>query len=469
MSIAHELEPQIDGEYIEGRIAEAMAAVDELAARPGNDMSMYRVRQAPYILERAYLAGPDEVAPENLWMASANYIAKLESLPAQVYDECAAEQQVLKLTEQMVSSLARAELNQANLPQYIEALKFIFKGNTYVGKAEAATILRRRHSEVSGLATRSSEAYRRLLGAPDFYENLGDFFMQSKNLESDKFLEDKQFFNQVLNAAGVADESTIDALNWNKHEPPELFTGELFANMAAIEKQRPGGLKLLHDFYGVRAFNRYPPSLLIEQIDTHGKANRPYGVLASAVADHNGFLAKAPAIHGNHAYDVRVVEADSSVDMARRLVNLHRLYGDRQRISFAILQAHGGSDGYLLGNHLVPELARVNIGNLHHKSDEHGLKRFFVERPSLAYFACEPEEGEGQAVALSRALETDVIAPNGPTYRVDKLVYLANHGGLSLTTNLDNPVLYRNGQRISIKASQPMQAHRRLFGLRRAA
>lgn len=123
-----------------------------------------------------------------------------------------------------------------------------------------------------------------------------------------------------------------------------------------LEMTRPGAARELFNEFGIANFGRYDESMLIRQLDTSG-IDAPYGIVVYPEADWNGVFFQNHDVLKNAAqslhegdYEVRIVEAGSQRELARRLLQLHKRYaGGGNKFAFAIVSGHGTTDELVLG------------------------------------------------------------------------------------------------------------------------
>lgn len=186
--------------------------------------------------------------------------------------------------------------------------------------------------------------------------------------------------------------------------------------MHALEKRLPGSVRRLHEEYGIRSFGRYPIDVLIRQLEEHDSGEQPYGIILFPRDDHNGaFYHNQEMVQPllgelNGKYQLKVVECKDKLEMGRRLVYLHQRFG---RASFALLGGHGEKDKIIFGDN------RTRETTLHREDFEYssvrGVKKFFVDHPTIILNSCSTGQEGGVGQELSTAFDAQVIAPNVQT------------------------------------------------------
>jgi hypothetical protein len=176
-----------------------------------------------------------------------------------------------------------------------------------------------------------------------------------------------------------------------------------------IEKDRPGGAKLLNESYGICEFNRYPTEMMIDQIDNHDK-DVPYGAVffpaedESDAFDQNKEVLKQlyDGTKGRHIS--RVFEVDEKSSFARFLVTLRLKY--KHKIDFMILVAHGEKYGLRFS-----WKSRLNKDIVNESTSIDSIKEMMTDEPSIALISCSTGAEDGFAQIASYKLEARVQAP----------------------------------------------------------
>ncbi len=123
---------------------------------------------------------------------------------------------------------------------------------------------------------------------------------------------------------------------------PEFFTRALSIEEGAGR----GAIKTLQKEFGLTAFQRYPPEMLIKQFSERTRQDVSYGFILAAHRDENTFLDSL----ANHMEELeqslpttlsmRFVEARNGLDAFRKLATLHRRY-PHQPWKFGMVVGHG--------------------------------------------------------------------------------------------------------------------------------
>lgn len=223
-----------------------------------------------------------------------------------------------------------------------------------------------------------------------------------------------------------------------------------------IEKKRSGGVKLLHDQFGIKEFMRYPLMALIAQIDEID-TDQPYGVVMYSRDDHNDAL---NAVHDDPLqrlfdqlkgkYGLRIFEVDSNMSAARSLIAADKKYGKTHKIAFAIVSGHGSTSSIQWGSEDNQRLRSEQLQG----AGSSRVKEFFVSNPTIVLAACSTgaEDDLSIASALSRQLDATVIAPNADT-GINKFNLLEPTDSSTPLLQVDygkevTAITYKNGQKV---------------------
>lgn len=137
------------------------------------------------------------------------------------------------------------------------------------------------------------------------------------------------------------------------------FRSSLDRNLSALQELdalHAGAGHELYRKFGIANFARYNPQILIRQLEMEDK-DVPYGVVVYPEADHNGAffqdrekLAEIGTQLQAGGYEMRIIEAASQLDMARRLNRLNHKYSPiGHKMDFIILGGHGSKSSVQLG------------------------------------------------------------------------------------------------------------------------
>lgn len=200
-----------------------------------------------------------------------------------------------------------------------------------------------------------------------------------------------------------------------------------------IEGEREGIAKLLYKEFGIRNFERYPKAILIAQYDEFDNLEKPYGVLIEATHDWNGAFS-AWSKKGvwdemfeqiKDQYALRIAEARSKQEVARRLIKLNQKYGAHHKISFAFIGGHGSKNSIEFGG-----MSRRNILFSEDLTGRgaHKVSNFFEPHPTIVLVSCSTGVEGGIGQELSKTLGAKVIAPSVPTNLEDIDAILSDDG-----------------------------------------
>ncbi len=214
--------------------------------------------------------------------------------------------------------------------------------------------------------------------------------------------------------------------SYNNSELPPEENAEKRQNVVARNfwsmidlKDRPecgqDGLKTLYDKYGIRNFARYDSSQLIDQLE--GRVQTPPKVVVSATADWNGALSNAG--YGGEdilGKGVTYVEAESTTDIARRLVKVSR---DQGPIKEVLINAHGNSELMQFGrkNNQVLTTDQVEGSKGIPRLKDRGI---LDQKAGITLWSCDTGEKGGFAKVLAEATTAKVTAPDFKPKGIEK-------------------------------------------------
>ena len=185
--------------------------------------------------------------------------------------------------------------------------------------------------------------------------------------------------------------------------------------MQKIEEERPGIVKALYSDFGIKEFRRYPVEVLIKQFDDKDK-DEPYGVVLFTNADHNqSFDLRSEVIKSlfnqtsEHGIGMRVTEFDSRYEIMKRFAMLNDKYGEKNKMSYLFLGAHGEEDSF--GVSYTQGVNKKDIDGGGTKR----LKDFFIKNPEIIMASCSTGAENGIGQKISENFEATVHAPNKPT------------------------------------------------------
>ncbi|MFZ2882186.1 MAG: hypothetical protein WA019_03870 [Candidatus Moraniibacteriota bacterium] len=197
--------------------------------------------------------------------------------------------------------------------------------------------------------------------------------------------------------------------------------------MRYLESVYPGSAGVLSKQFGIRHFGRYPEKLLAEQYQERDNCDKPYGVMFSAISDHNGVFRTAwgdtkflwENLKGKYSF--RIFEVGRKFGIGRRLVECNVKYGERHKISFAKFNGHGEKNKIIFGrndenvfNVLTRTLFRKSEPTSISSRDLEGggfkrAKKFFIESPHLIFEACGAGVENGIVQKASKIYETETL------------------------------------------------------------
>lgn len=193
-----------------------------------------------------------------------------------------------------------------------------------------------------------------------------------------------------------------------------------------LESKRPGIVKVLVTEFGVKAFARYPLDSLIKQYDERDKDDKPYGIILYARKDWNGaftlqkdLFQKLSSDLDRCGYYLRIIEADSKIDVAKALITFRKRYPNH-KISFALIGGHGTRSSINFGGN--DELHSLYLKDLSDEGLNKKIRLFFEFEPSIILNSCSTGGRIGIARKLSESLGAKVTAPDCPATITDIVV-----------------------------------------------
>ncbi len=246
--------------------------------------------------------------------------------------------------------------------------------------------------------------------------------------------ENREFCKHLFQDIGLNPEEFLSAVNGScKEGEKNVFLRKNARAALEVAAERPEAVKILSGTFGIQTYGRYPTQLLIDQYDNLNNTEGPYGIIMYPRADHNGAFFNETEktvltdfAHDNKAasYQVRVFEAGSRIDVAKKLLTANKLYGDKHKISYAIIGGHGSIDSIDLGDsRKIGNIASLTIGEiLEGKGTVRAVHGFFVEKPTFVFNSCSTGGDFGIAeVFADKMTQADVIAPTRPIERIKRL------------------------------------------------
>jgi len=175
-----------------------------------------------------------------------------------------------------------------------------------------------------------------------------------------------------------------------------------------LESRRPGIVKNLFKEFGICEFQRYPTEVLLKQFDTKDQ-DSPYGVVLftnddwNDVFDSNAEIIESIFKQTDGRLIVRIAEFQSKFSILKRIASFDKRYGEKNKISYLILGAHGYKKGF----------SDVYYNDLNGKGVSR-VKDFFVNKPEIILASCSTGEDDGIAQKISKTYEAIVHAPAIP-------------------------------------------------------
>jgi hypothetical protein len=200
--------------------------------------------------------------------------------------------------------------------------------------------------------------------------------------------------------------------------------------------------------------------------------------------DHNGaFNYDGPAISDMDnqleglGYGLRIIECNSKVDLITSLQKLNRRYGDRKKIDFAVVGAHGNRTGMTIGR---PSSGFANFFNniaqgfflstrySLHNSDMNkpmfqNMSEYFSEDPTWLLWSCSTGKSIGGiGKKMSKELEAQVIAPDKVSSGISVSITKNPEGRLQFKQSYDKYSLPRK-MLSHIRPTSFRKLHSRVF------
>lgn len=179
---------------------------------------------------------------------------------------------------------------------------------------------------------------------------------------------------------------------------------ETLYKLKQVSPRAPGEL---FERYGIAHFGRYTVDMLESQYRQRG-LQRKYGIVVFPYADHSGaFFADKIKLDQlredlqRNGYALRVVEAGSRSEVAKRILRLDQAYGTSERgeghkITFAIIGGHGTKESIQFGD-AGKRGDEIRLEDISGDRLTHGAKKFFEAGASIVLFSCNTGAKEGIA------------------------------------------------------------------------
>jgi len=247
------------------------------------------------------------------------------------------------------------------------------------------------------------------------------------------------------------------------------FIRDNFETIAELEKSRPGICKTLFEEFGIRCFARHYRDTLVSQYDNRDK-DIPYGIAIYPYSDWNGafsarkYFAVTPDLLlislWASRYGLRIYEAGNRGGVVRALASANKRYGDKYKISFALIGGHGTEESIKFGeekstgSHSWKPIPKRDLGEITQDDLEIGsrkgeaLRSLFVENPTIILDSCSTGADAGFGEDISK-IGANVIAPKKPTsiafafaargLRGNRLHFTVRYRGRGSTMHFANP------------------------------
>lgn len=288
----------------------------------------------------------------------------------------------------------------------------------------------------------------------------------------------------------------------------KVYEGSYQRNIEAAKRlnaEKEGAAAILYSKFGIANFDRYTKEALVHQIEAQ-EQQVPYGVVVFPEADHNGAffqnkekLEKIRKKLLEGGYEMRLVEAASQFEMARRLNGMHAKYAQSEdnpngnKMGFIILGGHGSKSSVNLGEHRIidstpppipdsriPEIeyratlerwqraqkeekSEMEIRNTIIAEDIEGeggkgikraTKKWFDEGAPTVFISYSTGAEGGIAEKAAEKLGLDTIAPEKPGY-VEEIDVIFKNGKpafeVEYATSEEEDQLYQKGQKVETK------------------
>lgn len=191
-------------------------------------------------------------------------------------------------------------------------------------------------------------------------------------------------------------------------------------NIEGLEADKKGNVKTLYKEYGITNFGRYPLYLLNKQCKEKD-LDIPYGIILGGYSDNNGSFNEDRGVWQqlglrleDFGLNVRIVEARNKISVTRRLVELNKRYGKKNKISFRIIAAHGNTDVISFGEGVESsvtkeDLDRTEVGE--------NMANFYEPNMVTVFSSCSTGKkgfmGMNNAVGVKHAIRGEkIIAPS---------------------------------------------------------
>ena len=234
-----------------------------------------------------------------------------------------------------------------------------------------------------------------------------------------------------------------------------------FDMVHALELERPGSAKTLHERFGIRWFSRYPLWTLIKQYDERDVAEKPYGVFLSATVDTSRaffskndrtVVASVMSQLSDCGHSLRIIECETRSEIADKLANMHSTYGVSHAMSFLFIRAHANKG--LIDLSLDPDEGDIDMTHLDDAAFVASLNHF-TEHPTIILDVCGVGRRGGIGQKLSDAFSATTYTPKGRTSTLVAITITSYGNNLSFTpqyqinkrTEITSAAKYVSGRR----------------------
>jgi len=234
----------------------------------------------------------------------------------------------------------------------------------------------------------------------------------------------KWLHKNILEKAGISsDVATSLTIKWTQeNEARVMFIAKNTKSVIRLEKVCPGIVENLYKKYGITEFGRYPDEMLVKQYENMDNEEDPYGIVIFPKDDWNGAFHMNVAVFRDlmgdmeknpdlEKYLIRIFECGTKMDVAKAFLKLDQQFGEKHKISFAIVGGHGSRTSINLGN------IKNGYSRSHLFSDDldgsgaRRLKDFFEPNATIILSSCSTGQKEGIAQTLSEKFGLRVVAP----------------------------------------------------------
>jgi|GEM_PF-3891227 len=212
----------------------------------------------------------------------------------------------------------------------------------------------------------------------------------------------KQRMKRTTDKAGLDFDEMSDAWMCNGGQIREkvstswvLGAAMSLTHIQAMNRDRPGAAKHMHDTYNMKVFGRYSQAALFRIYDEDKAGVKPdhSAMVIAPQDDHNGAFYESP-----HVYDEmvklggRIYEAGSKNDVARAVLAQRKRFGP---IDYAYVAGHGSPESIQFG---LGKPGRMELTDLENMSDRWG--NAFAPDAQIVLMSCSTGKAKGEHVGL---------------------------------------------------------------------